>query len=62
LRGLNEDARLVDADRLVAGFGGADLALRAVFFLFGNGVLRFPPFPVLRFAMTISWKLEARES
>jgi hypothetical protein len=64
-RGLSEDARLVDADCFGVGFGegfGA-VALRTdFFFLGGDGALRFPPFPDLRFAMTISWAFEERES
>jgi hypothetical protein len=60
LRGRSEEARLVDADRFGTGFGAVTLALR--FFFFGSGALRLPPFLDLRFAMTISWTFEERES
>jgi hypothetical protein len=45
------------------GFGAGFRAtlLRADFFFLG-GALRFPPFPDLRFAMTISQACEERES
>src|SRR5580698_5365433 len=59
LRGLSEDARLVEADRFGAGLGAA--ALRAdFFFLGGKGALRFPLFPDLRFAMPEPRKYEER--
>jgi hypothetical protein len=61
---------LVCGDGFGAGFGDAlradalrGGALRADFFFFGGGgVLRLPPFPVLRFAMPFSWVIEERES